>query len=38
VVCQQHYADCACVGPGNADELGYDLMESNGIIYGIKKL
>ena len=38
VVCQQHYADCACVGPGNAEELGYDLMESNGTLYGIKKI
>ena len=37
VVCQQHYADCACVGPGNADELGYDVIEENGKLYGIKK-
>ena len=37
VVCQQHYADCACVGPGNADELGYDVIEENGNLYGVKK-
>jgi hypothetical protein len=38
VVCQQHYADCECVGPGNADELGYDVIEENGKLYGIMKL
>ena len=37
VVCQQHYADCACVGTGNADELGYDVIEENGNLYGVKK-
>lgn len=37
VVCQKHYADCACVGPGNADELGYDVIEENGRLYGVKK-
>jgi hypothetical protein len=37
VVCQQHYADCACVGHGNADELGYAVIEENGNLYGVKK-
>ena len=36
VVCQQHYADCACVGPGNADELGYSVTEIDGKLYGTK--
>ena len=34
---QQHYADCGCVGPHNAEELGYTLIEENGRLYGIKK-
>jgi hypothetical protein len=26
-VCQAHYADCSCVGPGNAEELGFEIEE-----------
>ena len=37
VVCTQRYADCQCVGPGNADDLGYDVIEENGKLYGIKR-
>jgi hypothetical protein len=33
----QHYADCACVGPSNAEELGYMIVEINGKDYGIRK-
>lgn len=33
----EHYADCACIGPHNADELGYDVIEQNGQLYGIHR-
>jgi hypothetical protein len=32
-----HYADCACVGPHNADELGYDVVEEDGKLVGVKR-
>ena len=32
----EHYSDCDCVGPSNAEELGYFLIEENGILWGIK--
>jgi hypothetical protein len=34
--CQDHYADCPCVGPHNAEDEGYELQEEGGILYGIK--
>lgn len=34
----EHYAECACVGPHNADELGYQLIEDDGILYGERPL
>ena len=36
VDCQQHYADCDCVGPGNAEELGYTVVEDDGKLYGVR--
>jgi hypothetical protein len=36
VVCQQHYADCACPGPSNAEELGYEVVEELGQLWGIR--
>jgi hypothetical protein len=31
----EHYADCACVGPCNAEELGYKLVEDkDGVLWG----
>jgi len=33
----EHYGDCACVGPSNADELGYDVVEKDGKLWGIKR-
>ena len=33
---EMHYADCDCVGPGNAEELGYTLKEIDGQLYGFK--
>lgn len=32
----QHYADCACVGPSNAEEEGYELVERAGRDWGRK--
>ena len=34
----EHYADCACVGPHNAEELGYDVIEVKGKLYGVKRI
>ena len=32
---QMHYAECACVGPSNAEELGYKLVEDkDGVLWG----
>lgn len=33
----KHYADCACLGPDNAEEQGYKLVEIRGKWWGIKK-
>ena len=33
---EMHYADCDCVGPSNAEELGYTLKEIDGVLYGFK--
>ena len=33
---QKHYAECPCVGPHNAEELGYRIVEENGVLYGIR--
>ena len=38
LVCQQHYADCACLGPSNAADDGWELVEENGVLYGIRPL
>lgn len=32
----KHYADCECVGPHNAEELGYRLVKKDKILYGVK--
>ena len=32
--CEQHFADCACPGPMNAEEEGYELIEIGGELYG----
>lgn len=32
-----HYYDCPCVGPHNADDLGYEVMEINGKFYALPK-
>jgi hypothetical protein len=34
----QHYADCECVGPSNAEDEGWELEERDGILYGIRPL
>ena len=35
---KKHYADCECVGPHNADELGYDVIEEDGKLVGVKRV
>lgn len=37
LVCGEHYADCGCPGPSNADELGLELVEVGGVLYGVKR-
>ena len=34
--CRSHYAECSCVGPHNAEELGYRLEEKAGVLWAIK--
>jgi len=36
VVCQQHYADCVCPGPSNAEDDGWKIVEEKGVLYGIR--
>ena len=31
----EHYSDCACIGPDNAEDEGYKLINENGILYAI---
>lgn len=38
VVCQQHYSDCSCPGPTNAEDDGWEIIEENGVLYGIRPL
>jgi hypothetical protein len=38
VECQQHYAECECIGPSNAEDDGWKVVEENGISYGIRPL
>jgi hypothetical protein len=35
-VCLEHYAACKCVGPRNAEELGYTIIEENGVLWAMK--
>lgn len=32
----EHYTDCDCIGPSNAEDLGYKIEEINGILYATK--
>jgi hypothetical protein len=34
---QQHYADCTCLGPSNAEDEGYEMIKIRGKWWGIKK-
>jgi hypothetical protein len=34
---EEHYYDCACVGPHNAADLGYDVQEIDGKFYAVPK-
>jgi hypothetical protein len=32
----EHYADCDCLGPCNAEDEGWELQEQDGVLYGIR--
>ena len=34
--CKKHYADCKCVGPHNAEDLGYTLQTRRGVLYAVR--
>ena len=34
----EHYADCDCLGPSNAEDDGWDLEEIGGIIYAVRPI
>lgn len=34
---KQHYAECACIGPSNAEDEGYEIVEEKGRLYAVKK-
>ncbi len=34
---KMHYADCSCVGPHNAAELGFDIRVEDGKVWGYKR-
>ena len=33
-----HYYECACLGPANAEDEGYDIVEKKGRLFGVKKI
>jgi hypothetical protein len=34
---EKHYADCGCIGPGNAEDEGYKIEEDkDGKLWGVK--
>lgn len=35
--CNEHYAECKCVGPHNAEDEGYALIEIHGVLYGVRE-
>lgn len=35
--CNEHYADCSCLGPSNAEDEGYTVVHVGGKTYGIPK-
>lgn len=36
--CEDHYADCPCPGPANAEELGWRLVEEDDVLYGEREV
>ena len=34
----EHFGDCECIGPCNAEDDGWELEERDGILYGIRPL
>jgi hypothetical protein len=37
-ICMEHYADCECVGPSNAEDDGWELEDRDGVLYGVRPL
>lgn len=33
----EHYGTCACIGPHNAEELGFELQELAGVLFACKR-
>ena len=34
--CEMHYADCDCIGPHNAEDHGFEVVERDGKLVGVK--
>jgi hypothetical protein len=32
---KKHYADCDCIGPSNAEELGYTIVRRKGRLFAM---
>jgi hypothetical protein len=32
----EHYADCDCIGPSNAEDEGWSLERQGGALYGVR--
>ena len=32
----EHYADCACIGPHNAEDFDIEIVEEDGVLWGIR--
>lgn len=32
----KHYAECACIGPHNAEDYGLDVVEIEGKLFGVR--
>jgi hypothetical protein len=36
-ICNTHYSDCDCLGPSNAEEEGWSLVERDNVLYAIRE-
>ena len=37
IVHMEHYAECNCIGPHNAEEEGYEIIDDSGTLYAVKR-